>query len=147
MGTHLPISIVIFGASGDLTQRMLIPSLFNLCRKGRIAGKWQIVGHSKTPFTDDQFRQHLYEAVKQFASFEYDDKEWKEFARDVHYHEGGYDNAKDFKSLDEYLSRWDGGTGNRLYYLATPPSLFTSTVDELAATGQLKEANGWRRVV
>ena len=142
-----PTSIVIFGASGDLTQRKLIPSLFNLCRKDRLPKKWQIVGHSKTPFSDDQFRQHLADAVKQFATFKYTDAEWNEFAASVHYHEGGYAEATDFKNLDDYLSKWDGDTGNRLYYMATPPGLFTSIVDQLGATGQLDESNGWRRVV
>ena len=133
-----PTSIVIFGASGDLTQRKLIPSLFNLCRKDRLPKKWQIVGHSKTPFSDDQFRQHLADAVKQFATFKYTDAEWNEFAASVHYHEGGYAEATDFKNLDDYLSKWDGDTGNRLYYMATPPGLFTSIVDQLVKEGYYK---------
>ncbi len=147
MENSLPTSIVIFGASGDLTARKLIPSLFNLCRKDRLPGKWQIVGHAKTPFTDEHFRQHLADAVKQFASFDYDQKDWDEFASYVHYHQGRYDNAEDFRSLDAYLSKWDGGAGNRLYYMATPPDLFPGIVDLLAATGQVQEKNGWRRVV
>ena len=147
MSNQRPISIVIFGASGDLTARKLIPSLFNLCRKGRLSGEWQIVGHSKTPFTDEQFRQHLSDGAKQFASFDYDQKDWEEFASYVHYHQGGYDNAADFKSLDEYLSRWDQGSGNRLYYMATPPGLFPGIIEQLAATGQVQELNGWRHVV
>ena len=67
MSNDLPTSIVIFGASGDLTQRKLIPSLFNLCRKDRLPDKFRIVGHSKTPFTDEQFRAHLAEGVKELA--------------------------------------------------------------------------------
>ncbi len=147
MTNDLPLSIVIFGASGDLTQRKLMPSLFNLCRKHRIPHKQQIVGHSKTPYTDDQFRQHLAQGVKQFASFKYDDSEWNEFSQKVHYHQGGYKDTADFKSLDEYLNKWDGGTGNRLYYMATPPGLFPDIVAQLGATGQLDQSRGWRRVV
>src|SRR5512138_3243977 len=142
MKNDLPVSIVIFGASGDLTQRKLIPSLFNLCRKDRIPHTWQIVGHSKSPFTDEQFRQHLAEGTKQFANYQYDQQDWDEFASNVHYHEGGYIDAKDFKSLDDYLSKWDGGKGNRLYYMATPPNLFPQIVAGLGATGQLDESNG-----
>jgi glucose-6-phosphate 1-dehydrogenase len=147
MDTNLPTSIVIFGASGDLTQRKLIPSLFNLCRKGRLPRTWQIVGHSKTPFSDDQFRQHLTDGMKQFASFEYDEKDWAEFTAGVHYQQGGYTDANDFRKLGEYLTKWDNGTGNRLYYMATPPGLFIDIIEQLGATGQLAEANGWRRVV
>ncbi len=147
MNNGIPISIVIFGASGDLTQRKLIPSLFNLCRKGRLPKNWQIVGHSKTTFSDEQFRQHLAEGLKQFASFQYDEKDWAEFAARVHYQPGGYAEASDFKKLGEYLAKWDHGTGNRLYYMATPPGLFTDIIDQLGATGQLDETKGWRRVV
>src|SRR5512140_1640178 len=147
MNNDQPVSIVIFGASGDLTQRKLIPSLFNLCRKDRIPHKWQIVGHSKTPFTDDQFRQHLAEGTKEFASYKYDQQDWDEFAANVHYHQGGYSDASDFKSLDEALSKWDGGTGTRLYYMATPPGLFPDILAQPGATGQLDESHGWRRVV
>ena len=137
MNNDQPLSIVIFGASGDLTQRKLIPSLFNLCRKHRITHKWQIVGHSQTPYSDDQFRKHLADATRQFASFKYSEEEWNQFAARVHYHRGGYSDAADFKSLDEDLSKWDGGTGDRLYYMATPPGLFPDIVKELGATGQL----------
>ncbi len=147
MDNDLPTSIVIFGASGDLTQRKLIPSLFNLCRKNRLPHDWQIVGHSKTPFSDDQFRQHLAEATKEFASFKYDDQDWNEFTSRVYYHQGTYDQTDDFKSLDQYLSKFDKGTGNRLFYMATPPGLFPGIIEQLGATGQLSEEHGWRRVV
>lgn len=147
MSDDLPASIVIFGASGDLTQRKLIPSLFNLCRKDRLPKRFQIVGHSKTPFSDDQFRQRLADGVKQFASFKYTDQEWAAFASNVHYHQGGYNDAADFNGLADYLRKWDGGNGDHLYYMATPPGLFIDIVEQLAATGQVDEANGWRRVV
>ncbi|HTP03114.1 MAG TPA: glucose-6-phosphate dehydrogenase [Anaerolineales bacterium] len=145
--SDLPTSIVIFGASGDLTQRKLIPSLFNLCRKDRLPDHFQIVGHSKTPFTDDQFRQHLADGVKQFASFQYTEDEWREFASYLHYQQGGYTDLADFKSLDQYLSKWDQGAGDRMYYMATPPGLFIDIVEQLAATGQLHEGKYWRRIV
>ncbi len=145
--SDLPTSIVIFGASGDLTQRKLIPSLFNLFRKDRLPNHFQIVGHSKTPYTDEQFRQHLADGVKQFAAFKYTDEEWKQFAGYVHYHQGGYKEASDFKGLDDYLTKSDQGNGDRLYYMATPPGLFIDIVEQLAATGQLNEKQGWRRVV
>lgn len=147
MENELPTSIVIFGASGDLTQRKLIPSLFNLCRKDRMPKRFEIVGHSKTPFTHDQFRAHLADGVKQYASFKYTQKEWDEFAGYLFYQEGGYDDAADFQKLAEFLKKWENGAGNRIYYMATPPGLFTNIIEELGATGQLDESNGWRRVV
>lgn len=147
MANDLPTSIVIFGASGDLTQRKLIPSLFNLCRKGRMPKDFRIVGHSKTPFTDEQFRAHLAEGTKEFASFQYTDAEWNDFAQCVFYHTGTNTEEADFQKLDGFLSKAEGGAGNRLYYMATPPGLFPDIIDLLGTTGQLHEETGWRRVV
>ena len=73
MNNNQPVTIVIFGASGDLTDRKLIPAFFNLCRKGRIPCPTSIVGFAGTPFTDESFRQHLYEGVKKYADFTFTD--------------------------------------------------------------------------
>ena len=147
MNSSLPTSIIIFGASGDLTQRKLMPSLFNLYRKGRLPKQFRIVGSGNTPFTDDQFRNHLAEGLKQFASFKYKEEEWDSFAPNVAYHQGRYTDLADFKKLSENLGKWENGTAQRLYYMATPPGLFTNIIDLLGLTGQLHENGGWRRVV
>jgi glucose-6-phosphate 1-dehydrogenase len=80
MGNNSLTSIVIFGASGDLTKRKLIPSLFNLCRKDRIPHPYIIVGSGGTAFTDEQFRQHLEAGTKEFASFKFSEQEWADFS-------------------------------------------------------------------
>jgi glucose-6-phosphate 1-dehydrogenase len=147
MTTDLPTTIVVFGASGDLTQRMLIPSLFNLFRKKRMPLPFRIVGHSRTAFTDQKLREHLADGVRQFASFKYSEAEWKDFAKTISYHQGTFEQLQDFKSLAEALDQMDGGKGNRLYYMATPPVFFTTIVDLLAETKQLHESACWRRVV
>jgi glucose-6-phosphate 1-dehydrogenase len=147
MVNDLSTSIVIFGASGDLTQRKLIPSLFSLFRKGRMPGEFRIIGHSHTPYTDQKFRDHLEDGVKQFASFAYTGEEWKAFATQVFYQAGGYTDLADFKELDARIGQAEKGDGHRLYYLATPPTLFPVIIDLLGQTGQLHEKNGWRRVV
>ncbi|MFN2119250.1 MAG: glucose-6-phosphate dehydrogenase [Anaerolineales bacterium] len=142
-------TIVIFGASGDLTQRKLIPSLYSLYRKGRMPERFRIVGHSKTPFTDERFRARLAEGVKEFASSLYSRGDWHSFAGNVRYHQGHYDVRKDFESLDAFLreAEGEGGGCNRLYYMATPPGMFAGIVDQLGETNQLDERTGWRRVV
>ena len=147
MNNNLPVSIVIFGASGDLTQRKLVPSLFNLCRKDRIPRQFRIVGFGGTAFTDDQFRVHLKEGMKQFASFKYSTKEWENFASRLFYQQGRYDQPADFEKLENLLKQGETGSGNRIYYMATPPGVFPQIVDLLAQTGQLAEDGGWRRVV
>ncbi len=147
MNNNLPVSIVIFGASGDLTQRKLVPSLFNLYRKGRMPKKFCIVGYGGTAFTDEEFRTHLEEGLKHFASFKYSEEEWDHCASNLGYRQGRYDNAEDFKKLESMLKDWEAGPGDRIYYMATPPGVFPNIIDQLAQTGQLAENDGWRRVV
>lgn len=140
-------SIIIFGASGDLTQRKLIPSLFNLFRKRRTPKKFQIIGFGGTDFTDEGFRAHLREGMKKFASFEYTEEEWDIFAPNLHYICGKYTEAEAFQKLADYLAQSEEGEANRLFYMALPPALFPTIVDNLDATSQLRENDGWRRVV
>ena len=147
MNNDLPTSIVIFGASGDLTQRKLVPSLFNLYRKERMPKQFRIVGYGGTAFTDDQFRAHLEEGLKQFASFEYTAEEWNSFASNLAYQQGRYTDLADFKKLGIFLKNWEKSSGNRMYYMATPPGVFPNIIDLLGLTDQLAEYNGWRRVV
>lgn len=140
-------SIVIFGASGDLTRRKLIPSLLNLHLKRRLRGNFQIVGHAHSTFSEEQFRAHLHEGVKEHAAFTFSDSEWQTFASKIRYHQGGYEDPADFRSLNDFLCKQEAAGCNRLYYMATPPDLFPGIVKQLAATGQLTEEDGWRHVV
>ena len=140
-------TIVIFGASGDLTQRKLIPSLFNLFHKRRTPKKFHIVGFGGTDFTDEQFRDHLYKGMKEFAGYEFSDEEWNVFAPNLRYVKGKYTEAGDFQKLAEQLTASEEGDANRLFYMALPPTLFPAIIDNLDATGQLHENGGWRRVV
>ncbi|MCZ2127391.1 MAG: glucose-6-phosphate dehydrogenase [Anaerolineales bacterium] len=144
----LPTTMIIFGASGDLTQRKLIPSLFNLFHKRRTPKQFKIFGYGGTPYTDEQFREHLYQGMKQFADYEFSDDEWNLFAADLHYLVGKYAEKDDFQKLADTLAQSEGGAANRLYYMALPPMLFPVTVENLDATHQLHESgNNWRRVV
>jgi glucose-6-phosphate 1-dehydrogenase len=143
----LMTTIVIFGASGDLTQRKLIPSLFNLFRKRRTPKKFQIVGFGGTEFTDEQFREHLHAGMKEYAGYEFTDEEWNIFAPNLHYMAGKYKEASDFKKLADHLTKLEDGEANRLFYMALPPTLFPSIIDNLDASGQLAENGAWRRVV
>ena len=147
MNNNSPVSIVIFGASGDLTERKLVPSLFNLYRKERMPKQFQIVGYGNTAFTDEQFRAHLKEGMDEFASYKYKKDEWEKFESNIHYQQGRYTDLADFKKLGNLLKEWENGSGNRIYYMATPPGVFPNIIDLLGLTDQLGEQNGWRRVV
>jgi glucose-6-phosphate 1-dehydrogenase len=141
-------TIIIFGASGDLTQRKLIPSLFHLFRKRRTPKQLKIIGFGATEFSDDAFREHLLDGMKKFASFEFTEEEWNIFAPNLCYVTGKYTEVEHFKKLAEQLSTFENNeSANRLYYMALPPKLFPTIVDNLSNTQQLEENGGWRRVV
>lgn len=139
--------MVIFGASGDLTQRKLIPSLFNLFRKRRTPKKFQIIGFGGTDFSDEEFREHLNVGMKKFAGYEYTDEDWSIFAQNLYYTRGKYADANDFQRLNSRLNEIEGETANRLFYMALPPTLFPTIIDNLDASRQLHEDGSWRRVV
>ncbi len=143
----LPTSIVIFGASGDLTGRKLIPSFFNLFRKRKSPRDFHILGFGGTEYSDEAFRAHLRKALEQFAGYDYTEEEWSLFAPRLGYLQGHYDAPADFERLAAHLAKLEGGRANRLYYNAIPPSLFPAIIANLDATGQLIEDGGWRRVV
>ena len=147
MAKDTPTTIVIFGASGDLTKRKLMPSLFNLYLKGRLPKSFRIVGFGGTAFTDEAFREQLLAGARQFATYTFTDEQWTDFAAGLHYLSGKYTEAPDLQRLDELISGWESGNASRLYYLAVPPKLFPVIVSNLDATHQLNEHRGWRRVV
>jgi glucose-6-phosphate 1-dehydrogenase len=147
MSNQYPTSIVIFGASGDLTQRKLIPSLFNLYRKDRLPQKFKILGFAGTEFSDDSFRQHLREGLEKYASYEFEEAKWQAFVGNVHYQNGDYKEPGAFKKFHDFLCELEEGPANRLFYMAIPPTLFPTVIQKLGETGQTKEDDHWRRVV
>ena len=147
MNTSITTSIVIFGASGDLTRRKLVPSFFNLFRKRKTPRDLRIIGYGNTVYTDDEFRKHLREGMDQFANFKFTEEEWGLFANNLFYQQGRYTDLADFRILGERLEALENGSANRLYYMAIPPTIFPNIIDLLGLTGQMHENGGWRRVV
>jgi glucose-6-phosphate 1-dehydrogenase len=144
---RIPTSIVIFGASGDLTRRKLIPSFFNLFRKRKTPKEMQIVGFAGTPLTNEQFREHVYQGLLEFANYKFSDEEWSLFAPRLTYLQGKYEESSAFEDLATYLSKLEEGEANRLYYMAIPPKLFPTIISQLESTDLLTEDGGWRRMV
>jgi glucose-6-phosphate 1-dehydrogenase len=143
-------SIVIFGASGDLTWRKLVPALYNNFKKGRLAGCDRIIGFARRPYTDDTFRAHLKEGVTEFSPGSFDPDVWKEFSARLHYFQGDLDVSADFQKLEAFLRSKEGGVSNRLYYLATAPEHYPIVVSELGAAGMARQhpaPDAWRRIV
>ncbi|MEZ6091161.1 MAG: glucose-6-phosphate dehydrogenase [Pirellulaceae bacterium] len=140
-------TIVIFGASGDLTSRKLIPALFRLFQKQRLPKQTRIVGVSRSPFSDDQWRDQLAESTKKYSSKSFDAEAWQKFAQQVHYHAGDITKPEDFDTLATYLNELEGAPCNRVYYLSTAPQLYESAILLMGRAGLSDEADGSRRVI
>ncbi len=142
-----PTNFVIFGASGDLTRRKLIPALFNQYVKGRFTEPIHIIGFSRRPYSDDEFRQLLLEGMQELTGVVPSMSDWKEFSQRVWYVRGDLTETKDYENLRAFLNEKEGGTCNRLYYLATAPDFFPLIIDHLGDLGMANEEGGWRRVI
>jgi glucose-6-phosphate 1-dehydrogenase len=140
-------SIVIFGASGDLTKRKLIPALYNLFIKGRLPEKLVIVGNSRTDFSHDAWRERMEEGVKEFSENSYKAADWKKFSKHLWYVAGSADKKKDMQALDAFLQDKESDAANRLYYLSVAPFLYVPIVQNLGALDMARSEQGWRRII
>ena len=150
-------AVVIFGASGDLTRRKLMPALYNLAWGRALPGGFAVVGVARRDKTDESFRAEMGEAVKAFSRRKpVDEALWADFERGLSYVRGPANEASTYAALRAHLERIDGerGTrGNRLFYLAVPPSEFGPIVEGLrgaqlvAPPGQERAGGPWTRVV
>lgn len=141
-------TIVIFGASGDLTSRKLVPALYQLHRKQRLPADTLVVGSSRTAFTDESWREELGKSTASFLGAQFDRASWIEFARSVHYHPGDISASEDVIELGQRLDELERDpTATRLYYLATAPRFYEPAVLHLAAAGMTCEGCAHRRVV
>jgi glucose-6-phosphate 1-dehydrogenase len=146
-----PAAIVIFGASGDLTQRKLVPALHTLACEGFLPPASQIVGVARSPLADDVFRDRLYEGVVDYARLKPGICElWSRMEGRLTYLAGSYDDPETYRRLAERLARLDaevGTEGNRLFYLATPPTLYPLIVKHLGQARLNRGDPGWVRII
>lgn len=146
-----PAAIVIFGASGDLTRRKLIPALHTLACDGLLHPQTQVVGVARTPLSGAALSEQFYEGVSDYARLKPGVCElWPEFERKIFYLAGSYDDAATYRRLGQRLAQMDaamGTGGNRLFYLATPPSLYPLIVQHLGQVGLNRSPAGWTRIV
>jgi glucose-6-phosphate 1-dehydrogenase len=145
--TPEPCVLTIFGASGDLTRRKLLPALYALAYRDLLPERFAVVGVARTEETDDQFRQRMREAVDEFARDPVRDDVWERLAAGMRYVTTDFSTAHGFDELARVLSEIDGERGtnaNRVYYLAIPPSAFEAVVRGL---GRNRSAEGWTRLI
>lgn len=146
--------LVIFGATGDLTARKLLPALYNLAREGQLPGHFACVGFARRPKTNDQFRDEMLEAVNQFSrSKPVDPLLWKTFCEQLYYVESDFDQDEGYEELNQLLQKLDsqlGTKGNRVFYLSVQPSYFTDIVEKLSQHHLIypvEVKNKWSRVI
>jgi len=143
-----PLTVLIFGASGDLTSRKLIPSLYRLHAKKRLPDELQIVGVARSEFSDESFREKMSVAVREFARREWDEQLWQSFAQRLHYVRGDGSHADGLQGVQRWLDTHEKGQdGRRLYYLSVAPSLYEPISEALGQLGMNEQKGAWRRLV
>ena len=154
-----PCTMVICGATGDLTERKLAPALYNTLLGGFLPPEFTVVGFARRELTDDEFRAHLLEGIDRHSrNRPAKPAIWESFARGIEYHQGDFDDTVAFAELAKRLDRIDrdrGTAGNRLFYLAVPPSLYPEIVNQLDRAGLASPGDrrrggskrGWTRVI
>jgi glucose-6-phosphate 1-dehydrogenase len=146
-----PCTLVIFGATGDLTKRLLVPSLCHLRHAGLLLDHFAVLGVGRSPMTDEQFRTRLDEDVRNLDSAKVAPEDWDWLLSRCHYLAGAFDDTRTFEALAlrlEKISAAHGTGGNVLFYLAIPAQNFANVVARLGQVRLLEEVPGrWRRVI
>ncbi len=147
-----PCAIVLFGASGDLTRRKLLPALFDLAWHSCLAPRFRLLGFARTKMTDDDFRKEAGEALSKTDGGQQHKDKLQEFQQQLLYFSGNYDDPESFRQLAKRLNEIDHEgqlCGNRLFYLATPPDVYPKIIKNLGEAGLAKPATDkcWTRII
>jgi glucose-6-phosphate 1-dehydrogenase len=151
--TAEPCTVVLFGASGDLAKRKVIPAMFDLAQHDSLGERYAIVGFARTPMTDDSFRATIGEAAKTISEVgPIEPAKWNQFASNLCYSAGEYGDANSYAQLAKRLAEIDAQKklgGNRLFYLSTPPEVYPDIVEQLGRAGLARPAtpDSWVRII
>jgi len=149
--TAEPCAVVIFGASGDLAKRKLIPALYRLVQERLLPAEFAIIGLGRTAMTDDEYRDRMKASVLEFSeSKQIDEEVWQSFAQGMKFLPSNIENAECYQALAKMLEeveRERGTQGNRLFYLSVAPEFYAEAVRQLGAAGLTKSEKGWVRVI
>ncbi len=151
--TPEPCVMVIFGATGDLTRRKLIPALYNLSRERLIPAGFSVVGFARRPLSDETFREDMLEGINEFSrSRPAQPAVWETFSQGIFYLHSDFDNPQGYRELASRLEQIDrerGTGGNRVFYLATPPSAYPAIIHHLGESGLARPLtpDAWCRII
>jgi glucose-6-phosphate 1-dehydrogenase len=150
-----PCILVIFGATGDLTARKLVPALYNLAREDQLPSHFACVGFARREKSHDLFRQEMYDALSKYSRSKPIQKDlWDAFSQQLFYHQSEFDHDEGYQALKHFLDELDqrfGTNGNRVFYLSTQPSHFPLVIEKLCEHKLIYDANKvqdrWSRVI
>jgi glucose-6-phosphate 1-dehydrogenase len=146
-----PCTVVIFGATGDLTHRKLVPALYNLAVDGELPPGVKILGFARRDKSDEEFRGGLEALNREVSRSGHDESSWASFVGNIHYHQSEFGDASGYERLARRLDEIEserGGHGNRLFYIASAPEFFDDILDHLKAAGLNRPQEGcWSRVI
>jgi len=150
--TAEPCIVIIYGASGDLTKRKLVPALYRLSQERLLPGEFAIVGVSRTAMSHEEFRDKMKDAIVTYSEAKrVDEAVWQSFAQGIFYVPGDINDSEAYRRLRELLDRIDrerGTGGNRVFYLSTAPAQYSEAISQLGAAGLAKpEGKGWTRII
>ena len=144
-----PCTVIIFGASGDLARRELLPSLYALYEEQLLPDPCTIIGLARTEWNDETFRTAMHDAVKDAPRFHPD--RWRQFAKSLYYHRADYGDQESHVALHQRIHRTLPGDdrllANMLFHLAVPPSVYSLIIERLGAGPLTHDNHGWRRVI
>jgi len=152
-GTAEPCAVVLFGASGDLAKRKVIPAMFDLAVHNSLGSRYAIVGFARTAMSDESFRAAAGEAAKTMSEIgPVDAKQWEKFASCLYYQASDYADPQAYEELVKRLAQLEAEKklgGNRLFYLSTPPEVYPHIVEQLGRAGLARpsSANSWVRII
>jgi glucose-6-phosphate 1-dehydrogenase len=151
--TAEPCTVVLFGASGDLAKRKVIPAMYDLAQHNSLGERYAIVGFARTPMTDESFRATIGEAAKTISEVgPIEPAKWDAFAANLYYSAGEYGDQNSYAQLAKKLTELDAEKklgGNRLFYLSTPPEVYPDIVGQLGQAGLARPSgpNSWVRII
>lgn len=149
-----PSALVIFGVTGDLSRKKLMPAVYDLANRGLLPPGFALIGFARRDWEDQDFAQVVHDAVKQYARTEFRDETWEQLLQGIRFVSGTFDDAESFQRLKETVDTLDverGTMGNHAFYLSIPPKDFPLVAQQLKSSGlvgdEADDDNCWRRVV